>query len=60
MVIYVPGLGFICEVLAGADFLRIVVGATDLALATSKSNVDETAGVCKSLLRAALTIVGVS
>jgi hypothetical protein len=33
--------------------LRAGVGV-HLALATSKSNVDETAGVCKSLLRAAL------
>lgn len=31
---------------------------TDLSLATSQSDVDETAGVCESLLRAALGGLG--
>ncbi len=56
---YEVGLGFICEGFVripgdGAQREENIMDGTNLPLATGESNVNESAGVCDSLLRAAL------
>lgn len=54
LIVYEVGLGFICEMQVSQGFSIMGLGNTNLPLATGERNVHESAGVCDSLLRAAL------
>lgn len=47
-------MGFICATSSATVEASTVLAKTDLPLATGHGDVDETAGVCEPLLRAAL------
>jgi hypothetical protein len=54
LIVYEVGLGFICEAQVRQGFSIMGLENTNLPLTTGERNVHKSAGVCDSLLRAAL------